>query len=66
MKRKRGRPSTVNYQEMERLYNLVYTDKEISQEINCSINTVQCWRDAHDAAPNNELKCWMRKEGIIK
>lgn len=64
MKRGKGRPSTVNYQEIERLYNLVWTDMEIADEIDCSLLTVKVWRKIVGAAPNYELKKWMEKKGI--
>lgn len=61
-----GRPRSVDYAEMERLYNLVYTDDEIKKVLGCSKKTVMDWRKAEEAAPNAELRRWMERRGLIR
>jgi len=60
----KGRCTNIEYAEMERLYNLVYTDREIAKIIGCSVLTVQNWRKIEDAAPNNTLKRWMEEQKV--
>lgn len=59
-----GRCPNVDYAEMERLYNLVYTDQEIAKALGCAVLTVVNWRKIEDAAPNVVLRKWMEKQAI--
>ena len=60
----RVRCTNIDYKEMERLWNLCYTDREIAKIMGCSVLTVANWRKIEDAAPNDTLKKWVEGQKV--